>query len=229
MEIYNLVIEVTRRCNMECEHCLRGEAENVDMDIKHVENLFQKIDYISTLTLSGGEPTLAYKIIDKILETAKNHSVEIGSFYIATNGKHVPDGFLLSLIKLHIYCDDNEISCVNWSNDEYHEGEYPESIEKLEVFSFAQPKYTDNIGRNVIAEGKAEYFGEKYNTREYFEAEKVGDRTVIIDGNVYLNCEGNLIAGCDWSYESQRMEENIICPVSEFNAEKMEQFIKESE
>jgi len=52
MDIYNLVIEVTRRCNMECEHCLRGEAENVDMDIKYIEKLFQKIDYISTLSLA---------------------------------------------------------------------------------------------------------------------------------------------------------------------------------
>ena len=26
----DIVIEVTRRCNMACKHCLRGEAENLD-------------------------------------------------------------------------------------------------------------------------------------------------------------------------------------------------------
>ena len=33
MEIYveSLVIEVTRRCNMRCEHCLRGDAQNLDI------------------------------------------------------------------------------------------------------------------------------------------------------------------------------------------------------
>jgi len=227
MEIYNLVIEVTRRCNMECEHCLLGEAENIDMDIKHVEKIFQKVDYISTLTLTGGEPSLAYKVIDKILVTAQDHDIEIGNFYIATNAKSISNGFLLSLIKLHTYCSDNEVSEIAWSNDEYHEGEYPESIKKLKVFSFAHPKYKNDIGSYVIAEGRAEYFGERYNTKEQFEIEEWDSKIIISEGNIHLNCEGNIIGGCDWSYESQRKEENIICPVSEFSIEKVEQFMKE--
>lgn len=31
--IDDLILEVTRRCNMCCLHCLRGEAENLDADI----------------------------------------------------------------------------------------------------------------------------------------------------------------------------------------------------
>ena len=32
--IFNtVIIEVTRRCNMSCPHCLRGDAQNVDMDL----------------------------------------------------------------------------------------------------------------------------------------------------------------------------------------------------
>lgn len=33
MEIYvnYLAIEVTRRCNMKCNHCLRGDAQNLDI------------------------------------------------------------------------------------------------------------------------------------------------------------------------------------------------------
>jgi len=31
--VSNLMIEVTRRCNMCCDHCLRGDAQDLDLDI----------------------------------------------------------------------------------------------------------------------------------------------------------------------------------------------------
>lgn len=31
IEYDSLVLEVTRRCNMNCAHCIRGETENIDM------------------------------------------------------------------------------------------------------------------------------------------------------------------------------------------------------
>jgi len=232
MDVDTLVIEVTRKCNMECEHCLRGGAENLDMDMGYVKSLFQKIDYISTLTLTGGEPSLAWKVIDNVVVAAQTHEVEIGGFYIATNAKHIPDEFLLTLVKLYSYCTDNEMSAVEWSNDEYHEGEYPESIKRLQTFSFAHPKYNGNGrgGLSIIAEGNAENWGERNNSRESFEIETWDGRTNIQEGNLYLNCEGNVIAGCDWSYESQRSGGGcVICPVEEFCAEKVEQWVEEGE
>lgn len=29
--IYNLIFEVTRKCNLHCEHCLQGNAQNLDL------------------------------------------------------------------------------------------------------------------------------------------------------------------------------------------------------
>lgn len=29
--VSSLIIEITRRCNMACEHCLRGNAQNLDI------------------------------------------------------------------------------------------------------------------------------------------------------------------------------------------------------
>ena len=33
-----LVVEGTRRCNMKCPHCLRGNAQGADMDTKAADN-----------------------------------------------------------------------------------------------------------------------------------------------------------------------------------------------
>jgi MoaA/NifB/PqqE/SkfB family radical SAM enzyme len=33
----SVVIEITRRCNMCCAHCLRGDAEAVDIQEKYID------------------------------------------------------------------------------------------------------------------------------------------------------------------------------------------------
>ena len=55
LNIYNLVLEVTRRCNMCCAHCLRGEAQNMDMQKETIDKLLDQTDSISMVTFSGGE------------------------------------------------------------------------------------------------------------------------------------------------------------------------------
>ncbi len=37
MRVYSLILEVTRRCNMCCAHCLRGDAEDIDMEKETVD------------------------------------------------------------------------------------------------------------------------------------------------------------------------------------------------
>ena len=39
MQVYSLILEVTRRCNMCCAHCLRGEAENIDMQKETIDKV----------------------------------------------------------------------------------------------------------------------------------------------------------------------------------------------
>ena len=41
ISIDSLVLEITRRCNMSCEHCMRGEAQNIDMDLSIIDKIFE--------------------------------------------------------------------------------------------------------------------------------------------------------------------------------------------
>lgn len=192
---------------MTCEHCLRGDPENIDIDVKHINTLFKEVDYISIITFTGGEPSLASHIIEKTVQLAEKNQVDIGNFYMATNGKKVSDTFLLALIKLYCFCNDNEISQVVISNDEYHESD--NEWDKLRALKFADMKYSDNLGISVIAEGRAEHWGDRGNNTEHFEVEEEDIR----EGDIYLNCMGEIIAGCDWSYANQ--PEHKICSVTD--------------
>lgn len=57
INVYNLVIEVTRRCNMCCTHCLRGDAQDLDISDEVLETVARNIQP-SSVTFTGGEPSL---------------------------------------------------------------------------------------------------------------------------------------------------------------------------
>lgn len=209
MNIDNLVIEVTRQCQIECFHCLRGDKENMTLRVEYLDALLSTVEYISCITFTGGEPSLHPEIIDYALNVCRANKVEVGNFYIATNGVSLPDAFLLICLHWYLYCSDNELSSVVVSRDGFHYEQ--EDAHKLKAFSFSGE--TDVEQKYCINEGRWKEnrnLGRKL-TPDTFEIED-GD---IREGNLYLNCEGNLIAGRDWSYKSQRKKENIICAVKE--------------
>ncbi len=74
----DLAIETTRRCNLKCGHCMRGEAQDIDISKEIVDMILdnEEIVRIHHLCFSGGEPTLNPEIIiyaiDKIISERKN-------------------------------------------------------------------------------------------------------------------------------------------------------------
>ena len=67
INIYSLSIEITRQCNMCCIHCMRGDAENVNLDPNILNSFLKQVKDITTLTITGGEPSLVPEIMIKLL------------------------------------------------------------------------------------------------------------------------------------------------------------------
>ncbi len=65
----NLMLEVTRKCNMQCAHCMRGEQEDSSLSSNTIEKIFSQTSKIKHLTLTGGEPSLEPDVIDWIFIT----------------------------------------------------------------------------------------------------------------------------------------------------------------
>jgi len=211
----DLVIECTRRCNMQCDHCLRGDSENIDMDLKYVDKLFEKIDQINFMALSGGEPSIVPDILIGILELAKKHHVEIDSFYIATNGKLISDEFIRSLFEWHIFCNnDDGVNKVEISQDYMHKEDYnigEENIRKLMCFRFVRIRDDNenyNGGQELIHEGRAAW---NYAATRHIKPSTitVDDDDGIIEDTLYFDCYGNIHSNCDLSYDT--MDESTFC------------------
>lgn len=81
-----LQIELTRRCQLECAHCIRGNAQNIDMPKEVINRLLEQTKSIDRLTFTGGEPTLNLDGMRYILDCIKHNNIKIGMVEIVTNG-----------------------------------------------------------------------------------------------------------------------------------------------
>lgn len=219
--IYNLILETTRRCNMSCRHCLRGESENADMSIDVVIPLLEHVDTISQITFTGGEPTLNVPFIEDVLSYVKEHDIPVYSFYIVTNGKEISERFLAAIIRWYVYCiscgGESEMCGISLSKDNFHEKVPYENELLLKAFSFYRDDKTQDFRkRPLIREGRAEelscgeykFSAPKINEEICVEGVNEADNVYELPEEVYVTCHGDILADCDLSYKDM---ENYKC------------------
>ena len=218
MEINSLVILGNEFCNYNCEHCLRGPSRNNRMSREILEKFLSQVSSIYNVTFTGGEITLYLEPIRWFIDICMKHNIDVGNFYIVTNGhKYVPE--LIELCdKMYCYlCFDNDISGLAISDDPYHRMFQPDNFKDIHLkyrylysdddfygdeerpYFRAEDKVW-NSGISLINEGnaKANMIGEReclYYTKG--EVDDTADLDVIL-----LRHNGDLFSSCDLSYDS---------------------------
>jgi len=207
MDVYNLVLETTRRCNFQCEHCMRGDAQPKDMTPEVVDAVLRDVDYIRQVTFTGGEPSLpgSVTVIRYFLERCKALEIPIDAFYIATNGGPTShsDAFIRILLDLYLYCDDKYICAVDVSNSVWHAAfQESEDLGVLGALRFVS-KRRELDERSVLMVGRAVEYGiggRVYNIEKW-------DPEYPEDATFYITVDGGVMPDCNLSYE--QMEEEI--------------------
>lgn len=91
MYINNLIIEVTRKCNFSCAHCLRGEAQKREIDFAIIDAILDNdIEYISTVTFTGGEPSLNVPAINYFVDRCKKKALMLEIFTLPQTAGRLP-------------------------------------------------------------------------------------------------------------------------------------------
>ena len=156
----------------------------------------------------------------------------------ATNGSVATSEFILLLMDWYVFChleedtyfDEELASTVEISNDRYHfvdEGK----ARKLQCLKFVNMKWPEKyfnehpqlfIPDSQINEGRHR---ENYNLGRDLYARAIEfvdgyeEDNGYIESSIYLNCNGRVINGCDWSYQSQLKPKLNICRANEFSLE----------
>lgn len=208
--IDTLAMEVTRRCNMGCAHCMRGEAQRRDITHEAIDRMLANVAIINEIVFTGGEPTLNIDAIEYALEVCRKRDITVYAFYIVTNAKDISDRFLIACINWHSYiieCEgDTDVCGVAVSRDKYHEPVPAKNIERLAALSVFREKDkmvdwdripVKNLGRakNLGNQEKRENFAHYVSA---FMSDE--DEVTIEDSTITVTVDGDILTCCDYEY-----------------------------
>lgn len=201
--ITQLILEVTRRCNMCCEHYLRGDAEAVDMNKEVVNKVLDEVCHIGHIFFTGGEPSLNIPLIQYVFDELIRRKISIGSFGIITNGKENQEELAITLLKAYsrLPLEDPKYCYVAMSKNQFHEETGPNLLKALSFYS-DNHKHIDQPERSLISMGRGKAFSEareKNFTDIYIEC----DKNATMVEKVCITALGDVLSDCDISYELQ--------------------------
>lgn len=115
-----LGIEITRRCNKRCAHCLRGDAQDMSMNTEIIDRIFEDTQDVLCIILGSGEallePNLISYFVDKLVESQwSTRKIEI-----TTNGTICEPQIIDAFEKFCVW-KHGRIACLRISNDPYHD------------------------------------------------------------------------------------------------------------
>lgn len=96
--VRGLCLEVTRRCTLNCKHCMKGDSKKEDMSHETIDSIFKDVNDIQVLLFSGGEPFLAIDQLEYILNVIKRNNIHVYKVRIVTNAT-ILNSRILKLLK----------------------------------------------------------------------------------------------------------------------------------
>lgn len=174
-----LEVELTRRCNMGCKHCMRGNAQNKDIKYEDIDSFLDQVEMIDHLVLTGGEPLLNIDAMEHIAHALIERGIVLFGVMIVTNGSVYDERFISVL---GLFKDIINISCKECFDDASYDPDsekwrirvgvsldsYHENHEQCEANFLKYKKSLDGIaevlrvlhGNAPIRMGKAEALAE---------------------------------------------------------------------
>ncbi len=210
-----LSLEATQDCNLVCSHCLNGERRKVTMSDEVIRAVFAKVRIVENLFLTGGEVFLAYDVIKRVLEIAREMNVEILNCSMVINGC-IYDKRIYDLLaeyfkdKYYIYISndvfhDNSIERIYGDRDNSSNPDLdPHSIEDIynnmaRHMDSRHFRGFKNLGNKLIDGGRAKNIkGEKHSfeVMGYFY-DFYKDNTLMVGPAIFVSADGYITDGND--------------------------------
>ena len=213
-----LIFEITRKCNMSCQHCMRGEAESKSITKEVIDKALDQVELILNLVLTGGEPFIEPEMIDYLFTGIIKRKIPLLKVLCMTNGKILNKEIAHSFNKIgnYIYknCPDQSnkkavrtLVQITISNDKYHD-----KVDFTKVTTFYRKYLNDHCiivkeklkeNERVLNMGKAEELPEKkrYSITPY--RVEIDEEYQAITTGIQIGHDGKVLIGEDSSYQQQ--------------------------
>lgn len=230
ISINSLILEITRRCNMRCDHCMRGDAQNIDMNLEIIDKVLDSGVRINEVTFTGGEPSLYPEAITYFAEGLEKRDQYITFFYVKTNGRVESLEMVVALLKLYSRCEEQDMCVLDVSRDQFHDLKEPQQIYRGLKFFNDHTALQPYKEQGIINEGLAYENGIGYRQPEssMIKFNDYGEDSIDVE-MIQIATNGNVCGQCDISFEREDEETsgNILTEgLSEILIKTYEGYIK---
>lgn len=157
-----LLFEMTRKCNLKCPHCMRGEPQNVTITKEIIDKALDNMGLILHLALTGGEPFLEPEMIVYLVDGVIRRGIPVQQFDCITNGTVVNKEIAKAFARMAAYIPTNWPSAKDKDavaiiiSVDFHD------VSELEVLA-TQKFYQEQCGHAVKVITEKEDVNEKRN------------------------------------------------------------------
>ena len=189
-----LILEVTRRCTCTCEHCLRGNAQNKQMDSYFARRILDNVEPAS-VHLSGGEPLLNIEVLKEVM-----YHRSVGSVSVITSG-NLPKGKTKAFAEIWGNPPRHMELYLSRSKDYYHPKNSRVYDFENELEMWGIDVGTHDVSHKLLPMGRATEFGDR-ELQETLDEE---------EGSWYVTVDGDVYPVCDLSYAMMRRFKSQLC------------------
>lgn len=103
--INTISFELTRRCNLHCRWCSKGEPQNMDITKDIIDKTLDEISPygIYVIRVTGGEPSLTPELLEYLIDGIISKKIKVNNIYFITNGTITSDIIKRSIYKMLDY------------------------------------------------------------------------------------------------------------------------------
>lgn len=124
--LHGLCFELTRRCNMKCEFCCKGDAQNQDITPEIIDKALDEFsDYnIFHIRVNGGEPLLNKQGLLYLIDEIIRREFKVCQFIVFTNGTVQDQDIKAALVRVGEHCrkcalTDWGKNMIEWERNRY--------------------------------------------------------------------------------------------------------------
>lgn len=147
LKLKGLGIEITRKCNKTCSHCMKGDSQNISLSKEIVDKLFSDIQDCNEFMFLGGEPLLELDTIEYIVDKVIENNWNVSTIQLTTNGT-VMDERICHIYKKFCESGDYKFALLRISNDTFHD--FNSSERAIDFYRPIINNINKEIGREAI-------------------------------------------------------------------------------
>lgn len=202
INVRGLILEVTRRCNQQCAHCLRGKQQQIDMTPETIDFILDHVESIGEVCFSGGEPSLNLSIIEYFFEQSKKKGKLPSYFWLATNGLVNQLELATLLLKWFPEMIGPDLCGVAVSIDQFHEKPKENLFRGLSFYDDSKEFPNGREPHQIVAMGMAKKNGLGFlNPYMNISIDYCEEPDDIYIEDLYVSASGLMVGNCDASYE----------------------------